>query len=140
MVGGVAGGVGDLQPDDRLAAAQRSHVLLGHGQDLAPEVAQSVAVEALGARQQLRGIDQVRGAALVDVDLEVGPAPHQSAGRGGVVEMNVGQEQRPRPLVADRLQHGPDRGLRPGIDQGAVDLPAADHVGATQVLYVYDAH
>ena len=67
----------------------------GHRHDLAPEALHLVAVEALGAGQQLRGVDQVRGAALVDVDLEVGPAPHQGPGRGGVVEVDVGEQRAP---------------------------------------------
>ena len=104
VVGGVAGGVGDAHAEHRLAAAEDLHVGLGHRHDLAPEALHLVAVEALGAGQQLRGVDQVRGAALVDVDLEVGPAPHQRPGRGGVVEVDVGEE---RPPAAARRRAPP---------------------------------
>ncbi len=79
-------------------------------------------------------------AALVYVDLEVGPAPHQGAGRGGVVEVDMGQQQRPRALVAERLEEGLQRGLRPRVDQRVADLPAADHVRPPEVHDVYDAH
>ena len=41
---------------------------------------------------QPRGVDEVRGAALVDPDLEVGPALTSAPGRAGVVEVDVGQQ------------------------------------------------
>ena len=99
VVGGVPGRVGDLEAEHLLAAAQRIEVLLRHRSDLAPEPLHLIAVETLGARQQLRGIGQVTGAALVHVDRELGPAPHQVARGPGVVEMDVGEQQRPRLLA-----------------------------------------
>jgi len=57
-----------------------------------------------------------------------------------VIEVDVGQEDGPRPLVAKRLQHRGQRRLRPGIDQDPVHLPAADHMGPPQVHHVDQAH
>ena len=76
----------------------------------------------------------------MDVDLELGPAPHQSPGGRGVVEVNVGEQQRPRLLIADRLYQRLHRGLRAGVDEGAVNLPAADHMRPSQMHNVDDAH
>ena len=140
VVGGVAGGVGDPHPEHALAAGQRGHVLRRHRQDPAPEVLELVAVEAAGAGQQLRGVDQVRRAALVDVDLEVGPALDHRPGRGGVVEVDVGEQDRPRLLAAELGDQVRQRGLRPRVDQHPVDLPAGDHVGAAEVADVDGAH
>ena len=50
------------------------------------------------------------------------------------------RSDRPRLLVAERLQQRLQRGLGPGVDERAVDLPAADHVRAPEVLYVDYAH
>ena len=82
----------------------------------------------------------MRGATLVHVDLEVGPARDHRPGRGGVVEVDVGQQDGARLLVADRFEHGRQRGLGAGVNEGAVDLPAADHVRATEVADVDYAH
>ena len=140
VVGGVAGGVGDAQAEHRLAAGEGPDVLLGDGDDLAPEHLHRVAVEPLGAGQEARRVDQVGGAELVDVDRGLGPAPHDRAGRRRVVEVDVGEDDRRRLLAVQGRQQSLERGLRAGVDQRAVDLPAADHVRAPQVLYVDDAH
>ena len=140
VVGGVARGVGNAHAQHPLTAAQRPHVGLGNREDLTPESLHLLAVEALGAGEQPAGVDQVGGSALVDVDLKPRPASHQSPGRRRVVEVDVGEQQGPRLLVCDRRQHGVDRGLRPGVDQRALDLPAADHVRASEMHDVDHAH
>ena len=103
--------IGDLQRAvahrEALAAAEDVHVLLGHGQELAPEPVHVVAVEPRRAAQQLLGIDHVRRPPLVHVDLDVGILAHQGAGRSGVIEMDVGQENRPHVGWRDAL--GPER-------------------------------
>ena len=141
VVGGVAGGVGDPHSADAARRPARGFTFCrGDRQDLAPQVLHLVAVEALGAGQELRGVDQVRGAALVDVDLEVGPAAHQRAGRRGVVEVDVGEQERPRPLPAERLQQGADRGLGPGIDQNPSTSQHPITCGRPRCIDVDHAH
>ena len=140
VVGGVAGGVGDAHPTHRLAAAEHVHVGLRHRHDLAPEPLHLVAVEALGAGQQLRGVDQVRGAALVHVDLEVGPAA-TSAPVAAAWSRWIWVSRTARgcssPIASITVV---ERGLRPGVDQDPVDLPAADHVRPPEVHDVDYAH
>ena len=82
----------------------------------------------------------MRGAALVHVHLEVGPAAHQRPGRAGVVEVDVGEQQRPRRVVTERFHQGLHRRLRPRIDEHVADLPAADHPLAAEVTDVDGLH
>ena len=110
-MGGMPRRIGDLQRAvahrEALAAAEDVHVLLGHGQELAPQPVHVVAVEPRRAAQQLLGIDHVRRPPLMHVDLDVGVLAHQGAGRSGVIEMDVGQENRPHVGRRDAL--GPER-------------------------------
>jgi hypothetical protein len=79
-------------------------------------------------------------APLVDVDGQVGITGDQGAGRGGVVEVDVGEQDRLGARVAELLQQRVEGGLGPGIDEHSVDLPAGDHVRASEVLDVDGAH
>src|SRR5919198_3335418 len=135
VVGGVAGRVLDPPGADRLAAAQYAQVGLGHGDDLAPQALHVVAVQARGARDQARGVDEVRGAALVDPHLDVGPLAHERAGRAGVVEMDVGEQNAFGRLV-ERLQQRAVSGLRARVDDRSVDLVAADDERVAEVVDV----
>ena len=103
---GVAGRVGDLERavEQSLAAAQHGQIALGDRNHLAPQAVHVVAVQAAGALDQPRRIEHVPGAPLVDVDLELGPALDERAAGAGVVEMDVGQQQRARSLVAERIE------------------------------------
>ena len=91
VVRGVAGRVLDAEAPAAGSSrrpAGRGRARLRHRQHLAPQRSSVVAVEAPGAREQLRRVDQVRRAALVHVDLEVGPALARARrwrprGRGG---------------------------------------------------------
>ena len=100
VVGGVAGGVLDAEGvlDPGLAALEHPQVLLRDRDDLAPQPRQALlaAVEPRRARDEPLGVDEVLGAALVDVDRQVGPAAHERARGAGVVEVDVGQQQRAR--------------------------------------------
>ena len=78
--------------------------------------------------------------ALVDVDLQLRPALDQRAAGAGVVEVDVGQQQRAWPPVAERLEQGRQARGRARIDQHVIDLPAADHALATEVHEVDQAH
>ena len=53
MVGCVAGGVGDPHAEQLLTTRQGIHIVRGNRQDLAPEVLHLIAVESLGAGQEL---------------------------------------------------------------------------------------
>jgi hypothetical protein len=129
----VAGCVGHAEAQHLLAAAEDVNALLGNRQDLAPEAAHVLAVEAPGARQQLGGVDEVRGAALVHVDLDIGPAPQQGAGAAGVVEVDVGEQNGARGIAAERVDDPAQARLGPGVHQDVADLPAADHPLGAQV-------
>ena len=74
--------------------------------------------------EQLRGVDQVRRAALVHVDLEVGPAPHERARSPPAWSrwMWVSSSARGR-AAAERLEQRARRDdAGPGIDEHAADL------------------
>ena len=74
---------------------------------------------------------------LVHVDLQLREAPAEHAGRAGVVEVDVGQQQRARvgrpELVEQRLDAG--RGAR--VDDQAAHLVGADDPVSSQVHDVY---
>ena len=81
------------------------------------------------------------GAALVDVDRQLGPALDQAAGGGCVVEVDVGEEDGARlEVLAERAEDGVEGRLGAGVDEGAVDLPAADRVGVAELECVDRAH
>ena len=110
------------------------------GHDLAPQPLHVVAVQALRAGQQLRGVLEVRRAALVHVHDDLRPPSHDRAGRAGVVEVDVREQQRPRGLVSQRLDQRLERGLRPWIDQHVAHPPAADDALAPEMTNVYGLH
>ena len=96
MVVGVARAVSDPKALDVLPALKRDHVLGGDRGHLSPKALQIVPVKATGALEQLPGVDQVPGPDLVHVDPQVRKASHERTRRAGVVEVDVGEEERPR--------------------------------------------
>ena len=143
MVGRVPRRIGDAEPGRDVAgqrarpgALEDADAGLRHRHDLAPQAVEVVAVEPPRAGHEALGVDQVAGAALVDPDLRVGPAPHERARGPGVVEVDVGEQDRARHLAVERLQQRAVAGLRPGVDEDVADLVAADHVGTAQVVDV----
>ena len=74
-----------------------------------------------------------RRAAFVDVNLEVGIAAAQHAGRARMVEVDVGEQQRPRLDRPEPVEQRVEARGGPGIDDQAVDLVGADHPVAAQV-------
>ena len=72
---GMPGGRERLEPEGGLA--DDVDVLFRHRRELAPEVVERVAVEAAGAVLQLRRVDEVRGADLGDVDLQLRVLPDE---------------------------------------------------------------
>src|SRR4051794_20180350 len=57
-----------------------------------------------------------------------------------MVEVDVGEQDRARGLAAQRHQERVLRGLRPGVDEHAVNLPAADDLRDALVPHVDGAH
>jgi hypothetical protein len=123
----VTGGVGDLEPGHCLAAAQHAKVRFGDRANLAPQAIHVVAVEPRRTREQLRRVDEMRRAALVHPDLHVGPALDERPDGAGVVEVDVGQRDRARPLVAERFEQRVHARCRPAVDQHIADLEHAHH-------------
>ena len=138
VVLGVAGRVRDVPGPfpparERLAAAQHEQSVLGHGDDLPPQALHVVAVEACRAGDEPGRVGEVARAALVDGDDQVRPAPHERPGRAGVVEVDVGEQDRPRDAAAERRDERRLARLRAGIDEDVADAVAADDVPAPQV-------
>ncbi len=132
VVAGVTRGVGDPKALDPLSAAESDDVLGRHRHNLAPEALHVVAVEAGGAREQLRRLHQMRRPDLVHEDAQLRELIDQRARCAGVVEVNVRQEQRLR-LVLEARQQGLQAGRGARIDDQAVQLVGADHAVAPQV-------
>ena len=108
---------------EALAPGEDVHVPLGHRQELAPQPVHVVAVEPARAVQQLRGVHHVRRPRLVHVDGDVGVLAHEGAGGPGVVEVDVGEENRPDvgrrdALLAERRAQGVEARRRAGVDEG----------------------
>src|SRR5215211_2680579 len=133
MVGSVARCVGDLEALDRLPSLQPPDPLLRDRSHLAPQPVHVVAVQPRGALQELGRVDQMRCAVLVHVDHELGIAPAEHAGRTGVVEVYVREEQGVRDVVPERIHEGVHASGGPGIDDHTPDLVGADHAIAAQV-------
>ena len=119
----VARRVRDAEALDSLSTLEHVHVLLGDRRDLAPQRVHLVAVELAGAGEQLRGVDQVPGTALVHVHGQVRETADQHAARARVIEVDMRQEQGgdvadensgPRELFTKARQ----RARRTRIDEG----------------------
>ena len=120
----------------QLAAAQHAQVALRNRDDLAPEPLHVVAVDPRRAVDQLRRVEEVSRAALVDPDLGLRPAPHERAGGAGMIEVDVRQQDRARHALAERGDQRLRAALRPGIDDHVVLRRAADDALAAEVVHV----
>ena len=85
MAGRVQGSEGQSAGADHVTVIERCHPLGRRGQEVAPQRVHLVAIDARGAGQQLAGVDQVRCADVVDVELC--PLLRPPAGRPGMVEV-----------------------------------------------------
>jgi hypothetical protein len=126
VVDGVAGRPGPRDPVGLAGVIQNPHVGRGDRDDPAPQPLHRVAVDARRACDEAAGVDHVPGPVLMDPDLQPGPALDQRAGGARVVEVDVGQQDAPRRLVAELLEQGLDRGLRARVDDVAIDHMGAD--------------
>ena len=77
----------------------------------------------------------MRRAPRVHADLEIGEPLDERAGRARVVEVDVGQQQRPR-LLGEAGEKRLDAALGAGIDDRAAEVPGADHTLATELADV----
>src|SRR5262249_1545126 len=103
-----------------------------HRQHLPPQSIHVVAVQACSTVEQLRGIDQMRLASLVDEYLDVWMTRDDRAGCPRVIEMDVREQQvrdiRQRdPLPAQLFLQTIEAGCRSRIDER--DLPRASDDG-----------
>jgi hypothetical protein len=89
---GMAGGRERLEPERGFP--DDMDVLLRDRCQLAPKV-ERVAVEAAGRAFELGRVDQVRGADLCYMDLELRVAPDEDAGGAGMVEVDVAEQEVP---------------------------------------------
>ena len=115
---------------------------LGHGGDLAPQPLHlGLAVEPGGARDEPLRSHEVPGAALVDVHGQPGPAAQERPGAAGVVEVDVGQQDRAWLEAGAQLaEQALQAGGRAGIDEHAVLLPGADRPLPSEVNQVDEGH
>ena len=124
---------------------QRHDVRGGHGRDLAPQRQHLIAPETRGAPDQLRRIDQVRRAALVDEDFERRIPADERACHACVIQVHVRQEnvRDVGETNAESIQAELERietRCRPGIDQRdasrVTDHGGGDDVGAASEFQV----
>jgi hypothetical protein len=82
----------------------------------------------------------VTRAALVHPHLGIGPAAHERAGRSGVVEVDVGEQDLRRLPVAELGEQRLDRRLGPRVDDRVLDLPASEHERDAEVVEIDVTH
>ncbi len=75
----------------------------------------------------------MRRAALVHPHLELGKAPRQRPRGTRMVEVDVGERQRPHGTLAERAEERRQAGGRPGVDEHIAEQPGADHLRAPEV-------
>lgn len=121
VVLGMAGCVGDLPRAFALAALQDPQVLLRYRDDLSPEHVEMLPEGLARAGDQTGRVGDVGCSALVNPYFGVGIALDQPAGTAGMIEMDVGQEDRPGRAAVEGLDHLVDCLLTSGIDDDIVD-------------------
>ena len=147
VVGGVTGRREALEAEH--LGADCVDVRLGDGHQLAPEAVELFTVKPAGAALETLGVDEVRRADLGDVHLQLGLLADERAGRAGVVEVDVREQQVPQvaeleaALGESVLQLG-DARRRPAVLQRkpvrGLDQVAADHLRASEVPEIEFRH
>ena len=141
----------ELSPAGRqpFVAIQRPDARGRHRHDGAPQPIHVLAVEPGGAGNELRRIDQVSRAALVDEHLDLGIRRQEQPGRARVIEMDVRQQQltdvpNRYPLRARAFEEPVERGRRAGVDDrhpvGALQDGAGDDAGPAQKIQIDVVH
>jgi hypothetical protein len=125
-----------LEPEGGLA--DDVDALLRHRRELAPEIVERVPVEAAGAVLQLRGVDEVRGADLRDMDLQRRVLADEDARGAGVVEMDMAEQQMAQVGELDAALLEPslerwDAARRPAVEERE-PVVGLDEIGADYAL------
>lgn len=94
-----------------------------------------LAVQPPGALQEPSRVDQVGSPDLVHVHPQARKAPHQGPGSARMVEVHVGQKQRPR-LALEAGQQALQARRGPWVDDHAIELVSADHAITAEVHQV----
>ena len=105
----MAGAREALQPEHDVS--DDVDVLGRHRHELTPEHVERVAVEPPRARLEPARLDEMRRADRGDVHLQRGVRAHEGAGRAGMVEVDVGEEQ---------VRHVPE--LEPAVGEAGLEV------------------
>ena len=149
MVRGVARGIRHVEQ----GAADIQHVFVGrhheiggwHRRELPPQTVHLIPVEPRRAREQLRGVHQVRRASLMHVHLHVRMLADDRPRRSGVIEMDVRQQQPVHVTrcatdggqpVKERRQAAGRSGIDDQHASGRVNRARRDAAGAAEKLQV----
>ena len=126
---------------DLVAVRQRDDSLLGNRIDSTPHPLHGVAVDARRARPQLRRVDEMADAHLVNRDARLGEMPGQSSRRPGVVEVDMSHDDPVEGFdggISEARKNMLHRRLRARLDQcrllvgneeGSGDTGQAVHLG-----------
>src|SRR3974390_3090831 len=116
------------------APGKHAEIFLRHGNEIAVEPVHLVSVQTGSAAQQLRRINHMRSAALVDVDLQTGVLADQGARRTGMIQVNVGQQDKTqvgnaKPSVVQLRAQRVDRRAGSRIDESGDVIIANERAG-----------
>ena len=143
---GVARSREDLQVEH--AVADDADVLLRHRHERPPEPVEVVPVQPPGAPLEAARVDQVRRPDLAHVDEQARVLADEGAGRAGMVEMDVREQEVAElpdlePVLGEPCPERVQAARRPAVDQRGLvarEQVGADHALAAEVLEVEELH
>src|SRR5690348_7343024 len=135
MAGRVLNGEVPARHVDRLAAVEHPEISRRHRRHAPPQRLHAITVDALGAREQLGRVDEMRRTFRVYPDLELRKALYERAGRTRVVQVNMREKQRLR-LRGEALQKRLHAAFGARIDDRTPQVPGADHALAVELMNV----
>ena len=138
-MGCVPRGPGASHSADLLPVLDRVQVLLRNRQHLPEQLLQALAEHPPRARHQPRRVGEVPRPEGMDVYRQLWPAGDQRAGGPRVVEVDVGQQQRPRPIVPEPVEQAGKAGARAAVDEHVPAQPRPHRARAAVVTQVDDA-